>query len=153
MTMRTHSPLATIRQKLALAVGENAVFDGWAAKAVDSAATAQGVDAAQARLAFPKTAAGLIDCYISAVDRALEQRFSPKALNPRRRNRVRGHGLQRHLASDQKVLRFVDDAHRAFADGMHDLIAPVNDLPDERIARRAVPFSADHGGGTITDHA
>jgi ubiquinone biosynthesis protein COQ9 len=80
MTMRTHSPLATIRQKLALAVGENAVFDGWSAKAVDSAATAQGVDAAQARLAFPKTAAGLIDCYISAVDRALEQRFSPKAL-------------------------------------------------------------------------
>ena len=32
------SPLERMRRELALAVGENAVFDGWTAKAVESAA-------------------------------------------------------------------------------------------------------------------
>ena len=51
------TPLEALRLKLALAVGENAVFDGWTHKAVDSAAAQLGIDPAQARLAFPKDAA------------------------------------------------------------------------------------------------
>jgi ubiquinone biosynthesis protein COQ9 len=74
------SPLETLRRRLALAVGENAVFDGWTRAAVDSAADRLGIDRAQARLAMPKTAAGLIDLYIQAVDRALEDYFTPKRL-------------------------------------------------------------------------
>jgi len=50
------SPLQEIREKLALAVGENAVFDGWTPAAVDAAAGQMGVDPAQARLAMPKEA-------------------------------------------------------------------------------------------------
>lgn len=69
------SPLAQLRERLALAVGEHAAFDGWSAAAVDSAAAQLGIDPAQARLAMPKTHAGLIDVYIEAVDRALEQRW------------------------------------------------------------------------------
>jgi hypothetical protein len=46
------SPLRQIRDRLALAVGENAVFDGWTVKAVESAAAQLGIDPAQARLAF-----------------------------------------------------------------------------------------------------
>ena len=38
--MESPSPLEQLRRALALAVGENAVFDGWTAKAVDSAAAA-----------------------------------------------------------------------------------------------------------------
>ena len=72
------SPLELIRRKLALSVGENAVFDGWTSTAVDAAAAAQGVDPAQARLAMPKTSVELIDVYIRGVDRALEAAFPPE---------------------------------------------------------------------------
>jgi len=69
------SPLEKLRRKLALTVGENAVFDGWTKKAAESAAAQLGVEPAQARLALPKTAAGLVDSYIQAVDREMEQRL------------------------------------------------------------------------------
>jgi ubiquinone biosynthesis protein COQ9 len=74
------SPLEEIRQKLALAIGENAVFDGWSQAAVDSAADQLGVERAQARLAVPKDQAGKIDLYIRGVDRALEAWFTPERL-------------------------------------------------------------------------
>ena len=74
------SPLQEIRDKLALAVGENAVFDGWAQAAVDAAADQAGIDRDQARLAVPKDHAGKIDLYIRAVDRELEAWFTPERL-------------------------------------------------------------------------
>ena len=73
--MEATSPLEEVRRRLALAVAENAVFDGWTRHAVDSAAAQLGIDAAQARLAFPKRQAAMIDCYIQQVDRALEESF------------------------------------------------------------------------------
>jgi len=79
--MEQPSPLAALRAKLALAVGENAVFDGWGTAAVDSAADSLGVDRDQARLAMPKTAVGLVETYIQAVDRALEERLPPDKLD------------------------------------------------------------------------
>jgi ubiquinone biosynthesis protein COQ9 len=78
--MESASPLEQLRRRLALAVGENAVFDGWSRQAVDSAAAQLGVDAAQARLAIPKTQAGMIDVYIQEVDHALEAYFTPERL-------------------------------------------------------------------------
>ena len=74
------SPLGQLRRKLALVVGENAVFDGWTRQAVDSAAGQLGIDPVQARLAMPKTQAGMIDCYIQEVDRALEAYFTAERL-------------------------------------------------------------------------
>jgi len=74
------SPLERLRRRLALAVGENAVFDGWTHAAVDSAARQLGVDPVQARLAMPKTQAGLIDVYMQEVDRGLEAYFTPERL-------------------------------------------------------------------------
>ena len=74
------SPLEQLRRRLALAVGENAVFDGWTRNAVDSAAGQLGIDPVQARLAMPKSQAGLIDVYIQEVDRALEAYFTPERL-------------------------------------------------------------------------
>jgi ubiquinone biosynthesis protein COQ9 len=70
-----------MRRELALSVGENAVFDGWSRAAVDSAARQLGIDPVQARLAMPKTQAGLIDVYIEEVDRSLEAYFTPKRLS------------------------------------------------------------------------
>jgi ubiquinone biosynthesis protein COQ9 len=78
--MESPSPLEKLRRRLALAVGENAVFDGWTRAAVDSAAGQLGIDAVQARLAMPKTQVGMIDVYIQEVDRALEAWFTPRRL-------------------------------------------------------------------------
>jgi ubiquinone biosynthesis protein COQ9 len=78
--MESPSPLERLRRELALAVGENAVFDGWSRAAVDSAAKQLGIDPVQARLAMPKTRAGMIDVYIQEVDRALEAYFTPERL-------------------------------------------------------------------------
>jgi ubiquinone biosynthesis protein COQ9 len=74
------SPLERLRRELALAVGENAVFDGWTGAAVDSAAQQLAIDFVQARLAMPKAAAGMIELYIGEVDRALEAYFTPERL-------------------------------------------------------------------------
>ena len=71
------TPLEKIRLRLALAVGENAVFDGWTTKAVESAAAQTGTDPAQARLAFPKTKIDMIDAYVAAVDAAMAAEFPP----------------------------------------------------------------------------
>ena len=78
--MSAASPLEQLRRRLALPVGENAVFDGWTKKAIDTAAEQLGIDPVQARLAMPKGQASLIDLYIQEVDRTLEAYFTPKRL-------------------------------------------------------------------------
>ena len=89
--MADPSPLEQLRRKLALAVGENAVFDGWTRAAVDSAAEQLGLDPVQARLAMPKTQAGMIDVYIQEVDRGLEAWFTPEKLAGMKiREKIRG---------------------------------------------------------------
>lgn len=88
--MESQSPLEKLRRQLALTVGENAVFDGWTSKAVDSAAAQLGVDCAMARLAMPREATRLIDLYIEEVDRALEAWFTPERLGVMKmRQRIR----------------------------------------------------------------
>ena len=89
--MESPSPLEQLRRRLALAVGENAVFDGWTRQAVDSAAAQIGVDPVQARLAMPKTQPGMIDLYIQEIDRALEAYFTPERLSGLKiREKIRG---------------------------------------------------------------
>lgn len=75
------TPLEALRLKLALKVGENAVFDGWTQAAVDSAADQLGIDRAQARLAYPKDAPGMIDAWIQGVDAAMVDHFTPERLD------------------------------------------------------------------------
>ena len=74
------TPLQLLREQLALSVGENAVFDGWSAKAVDSAAAQAGVDSAKARLAFGKDSAAMIEAYVGAVDAAMLEAFPPERI-------------------------------------------------------------------------
>lgn len=75
--MANLTPLEAIRRRLALKVGEHAVFDGWTPKAVNSAAAELGIDGAQARLAFPKDAPHMIEAWIDGVDAAMEAHFTP----------------------------------------------------------------------------
>ena len=74
------TPLHALRLRLALAVGENAVFDGWTETAVESAAGQLGIDPAQARLAFPKDPAQMVAAWIEGVDAALVERFPPEVV-------------------------------------------------------------------------
>ena len=74
------TPLERIRRRLALGVGENAAFDGWTDAAVEAAAFAEDIEPAQARLALPRNAVGLIDLYGQAIDRALEADFPPERI-------------------------------------------------------------------------
>jgi ubiquinone biosynthesis protein COQ9 len=80
LTASDESPLEHIRRRLALAVGEDAVFDGWTRAAVDAAAETHGISPEQAQLAMPDSPAGLIGLYIQAVDRELESRCPPDLL-------------------------------------------------------------------------
>ena len=84
------TPLEKLRLKLALTVGENAAFDGWSRKAVDTAADQLGIGRAQARLAFPKDAAAMVDAYIQGVDTAMSAHFTPKRIGEMKvRDRIR----------------------------------------------------------------
>ena len=84
------TPLAALRLRLALPVGENAVFDGWTAAAVNSAAGQLGIDPAQARLAFPKDPAAMIEAWIDGVDAAMTAHFTPEIIAAMKvRDRIR----------------------------------------------------------------
>lgn len=70
------TPLQALRLRLALPVGENAVFDDWSEAAVNSAAAQAGIDPAQARLAFPKQPARMVEAWIDGVDAAMVAHFT-----------------------------------------------------------------------------
>jgi ubiquinone biosynthesis protein COQ9 len=130
--MESASPLEQLRRQLALAVGENAAFDGWTRAAVDSAAGQLGIDPVQARLAMPKTQAGMIDLYIQEVDRALEAWFTPKRLEGMKiREKIRALVWRR--------LEIMEPAREAVRRGLAILAMPQN-LP---LALRASWRTAD----------
>lgn len=84
------TPLAEVRARLALVVGENAVFDGWTQKAVETSAGQLGIDSAVARLAFPQDQAGMVDAYLAGVDAAMEVHFTPELIGALKiRDRIR----------------------------------------------------------------
>ena len=138
------SPLERLRRELALSVGENAVFDGWTRKAVDSAARQLGVDPTQARLAMPKTQAGMIDLYIQEVDRALEAWFTPKRLEKLKiREKIRALVWRR--------LEIMGPAREAVRRALAILAMPQNVPLALRIAWRSADLMWRIAGDTSTD--
>ena len=142
--MESPSPLEKLRRQLALAVGENAVFDGWTRGAVDSAAGQLGIDPVQARLAMPKTQAGMIDTYIQEVDRALEAYFTPKRLEKLKiREKIRGLVWHR--------LEVMGPAREAVRRGLAILAMPQNLPLALRISWRSTDLMWRIAGDTSTD--
>jgi len=138
------SPLEQLRRRLALAVGENAVFDGWSRKAVDSAAGQLGIDPVQARLAMPKSQSGMIDLYIQEVDRALEAWFTPKRLQDKKiREKIR--------ALVWKRLEIMGPAREAVRRGLAILAMPQNIPLALRISWRTADLMWRIAGDTSTD--
>ena len=142
--METPSPLEQLRRRLALGVGENAVFDGWTREAVDSAAGQLGVDPVQARLAFPKDQAAMIDCYIQEVDRALEASFTPEQLAGMKiRERIRALVWRR--------LEIMGGAREAIRRALAILAMPQNVPLGFRISWRTADLMWRLAGDTSTD--
>jgi len=138
------SPLERLRRQLALAVAENAVFDGWAKPAVDAAAGQLGVDPVQARLAMPKTQAGMIDVYIQEVDRALDAYFSPERLSGMKiREKIRSLVWQR--------LEIMAPAREAVRRALAILAMPQNVPLAFRIGWRTADLMWRIAGDTSTD--
>jgi ubiquinone biosynthesis protein COQ9 len=138
------SPLERLRRSLALAVGENAVFDGWTRAAVDSAAARLGIDPVQARLAMPKGQAELIDCYISEVDRALEAWFTPERLAGLKiREKIR--------ALIWRRLEIMGSAREAVRRSLAILAMPQNLARAVRISWRSADLMWRIAGDTSTD--
>ena len=142
--MTDPSPLEQLRRRLALAVGENAVFDGWSRKAVDSAAGQLGIDPVQARLAMPKSQSGMIDLYIQEVDRALEAWFTPKRLQDKKiREKIR--------ALVWKRLEIMGPAREEVRRGLAILAMPQNIPLALRISWRTADLMWRIAGDTSTD--
>jgi len=139
------SPLQQIRDRLALAVGENAVFDGWTRAAVDSAAAQAGIDRDQARLAVPKDQAGKIDLYIGGVDRALADHFTPERLAGLKiREKIR--------AIVWKRLEIMEPAREAVRRALSILAMPQNLPAGLRIGWRTADVMWRIAGDSSTDY-
>jgi ubiquinone biosynthesis protein COQ9 len=142
--MEGPSPLEQLRQRLALAVGENAVFDRWTKQAVDSAAAQLGIDPVQARLAMPKTQVGLADLYIQEVDRSLEAWFTPERLAGMKiREKIRSLVWRR--------LEIMGPAREAVRRGLAILAMPQNVPLAFRISWRTADLMWRIAGDTSTD--
>ena len=146
----TPTPLAAIRARLALAVGENAVFDGWTVIAVETAAGQLGIDPAQARLAFPKSKIDMVDAYIAAVDEAMLAAFPPDKIAAMKvRDRIRAQIWFR--------LETMAPAREALRSALSILAMPQNALRGARLGHglepepelRANPVADLHRGNLV----
>src|SRR5688500_15160876 len=138
------TPLEQLRRRLALPKGMNAAVDGWTHAAVDTAADSQGIDRAQARLAMPKTQAGMVDVYIQGVDRALEEAFSPERLDGMKiREKIRSLVCKR--------LEIMGPAREAVRRGVAILAMPQNLPLGARIGWRTADLMWRIAGDTSTD--
>lgn len=138
------SPLESLRAKLAIPVGDNAVFDGWTAKAVDTAAAQLGIDPAQARLAFPKAKIDMIDAYIAAVDAAMLANFPPEKIAAMKvRDRIRAQLWFR--------LETMAPAREALRSALAILAMPQNAPRGLRIGWRTADLIWRNAGDTASD--
>jgi ubiquinone biosynthesis protein COQ9 len=139
------TPLEALRLKLALTVGENAVFDGWTHKAVDSAASQLGIDPAQARLAFPKDPPHMIEAWIDGVDAAMVAHFTPERIAAMKiRDRIRSLIWFR--------LETTGDAREAVRTALAILAMPQNVPLALRTGWRSADLMWRLAGDTATDY-
>ena len=138
------TPLEALRLRLALAVGEHAVFDGWTPAAVDSAAASLGIDPAQARLAFPKKPADMVEAWIDGIDAAMVAHFTPDVIAAMKvRDRIRSMIWFR--------LETVGEAREAVRTALAILAMPHNAALGVRTAWASADLMWRLAGDTATD--
>ncbi|WP_118858148.1 COQ9 family protein [Sphingomonas mesophila] len=138
------TPLQAIRDQLALAVGENAVFDGWSTAAVEAAAQAHAVDPAKARLAFGKDPAAMVEAYAGAIDAAMAEAFPPDRIAALK---IRDRITELLWFRFQAML----PAREAVRSGLAILARPDNALRGARLGWRTADRIWRLAGDTATD--
>lgn len=142
--MAEPTPLQAIAEQMALGVGENAVFDGWTQKAVDTTARQLGIDQNLARLAFPKDQPGMIDAYIAAVDRAMAAHFTP--------DRIAGLKIRERIRELVWFrLETMGPAREAVRSALSILAMPQNAVQGLSIGWRSADWMWRLAGDTATD--
>jgi ubiquinone biosynthesis protein COQ9 len=145
MTTTTTSPVREAALDLALAIGENAAFDGWSAAAVESAALGEDVDPAVVALAVPDDAVGLIDLYGQGVDKALAEALPPEPLAAMRiRERIRTLVWTR--------LQIQEPAKEAIRRALAILAMPQNTPAAARLSWRSADVMWRMAGDTASDY-
>jgi len=137
--------LDEIRAALAPAIARNAAFDGWSAAAVDSAASAGGVDGEIARLAFADGAVDMIEAWFGHIDRAMIAAVPDDRLATMKiRERIAAQVEARldALAPDREALR------RAIA----ILAMPQNAVKAAKLGWHAADLMWRRAGDTATDY-
>ncbi len=145
MSVDTLSPAQATALDLALAIGENAAFDGWTPAAVEAAALSEGVDPALAALAIPDGAVGLIDLYGQGVDKALAEALPPETLAAMKiRERIRSLVWTR--------LQIQEPAKEAIRRALAILAMPQNAAAAARLSWRSADVMWRMAGDTATDY-
>lgn len=145
MSETIETPVAAARRQLALAIGENAAFDGWTRTAVEAAALSEGVDPAVAALAVPDDAVGLIDLFGEGVDAALAERLPPETLATMKiRERIRSLVWER--------LQIQEPAKEAIRRALSVLAMPQNLAAATRLSWRSADVMWRLAGDTATDY-
>jgi len=144
MTDPADMNLDELRAELAPLIPAHAAFDGWTETAIARAAAELGVPADRARLAFPGSAAAMIDAWFDATDKAMLAAFPPERIAALKiRERIRELVLFRLevMAPHREALR------RALA----VLAMPQNALEGARLAWRSADRIWRLAGDKATD--
>lgn len=136
--------LDEMRLALAPVIPAHAAFDGWGEAALEQAALSLGLVPAQARLAFPDGAVGMIDAWYGWIDAEMARRLPPAAIAAMRfRDRIRAMILARlDIALPDR-----EAARRAIA----VLASPQNVATGIRLGWRAADAMWRLAGDTATD--
>jgi ubiquinone biosynthesis protein COQ9 len=145
MSVDALSPTRQTALDLALAIGENAAFDGWTPVAVEAAALSEGIDPALAALAVPDGAIGLIDLYGQGVDKALADALPPETLAAMKiRERIRTLVWTR--------IQIQEPAKEAIRRALAILAMPQNAAAAARLSWRSADVMWRMAGDTATDY-
>ncbi len=143
--MADPTPLEATRLKLAPAVAENAVFDGWTMEAVDLAADQLDIDRDVARLAWPKDPGEMVAAWIESVDARMIEAFPPEKIGAMKiRDRIRALVWWR--------LEAAAPAREAVRTGLSILSLPQNLSLAARTAWRSADAMWRLAGDTSTDY-
>uniref|UniRef100_A0A7M7KV91 Ubiquinone biosynthesis protein n=1 Tax=Varroa destructor TaxID=109461 RepID=A0A7M7KV91_VARDE len=137
--------LGDLRRRLAPAIADAAVFDGWSPEAVEQAAVANGVDPALAAFAFQDGPMAMIAAWIDHVDAAMAERVAGAALsNMKIRERIRRLVWAR--------LEAVGGREEALTRALSIMAMPQNIAASTRLGWRSADAMWRLAGDTATDY-
>lgn len=148
--MTDAATLDDLRLQLAPAIADAAVFDGWTADAVASAATSEGVDPALAAYAFSEGPMAMITAWIGHVDQAMTEATTANG---------KAGGVLHNLSIRERIRRLVWTRLEAVAGREEALLRaltimamPQNVAASTRLGWRSADRMWRLAGDTATDY-